>query len=155
MNQSATFWQALKHRLHWPTYLVTIDGDQHGTGRTLLVRESCDFLDFVQQAPLGRIMSISLLLAPTFPEVDIWDAVPVRYVDRVPANANLPFPTPMLTSHAGQLFGGFPIAALRSLPRGEPVRIAEFRPCRLCVAPCTSCTHRKDVDADERQRPHG
>jgi hypothetical protein len=153
MNQSATFWQALKHRVHWPTYMVTIDGDQ-GVGRTLLVKESCDFLGFVQQAPLGRITSVSLLLSPTFPEVDVWEAVPVRYVDRLPPNANLPFPTPMLTSHEGQLFGGFPIAALRSLPRGEPVRIAEFRQYRLCAAPCTTCAHCKDVDADERQRRH-
>jgi len=142
MNQNATFWDALKQRLHWPTYLVTIDHDQEGIGRTYLVRESCNFLDFVHQAPLGRIMSISLLLFPAFPEVDVWEAVPVRYVDKLAPSGDLPFPTPLLTSHAGQLFGGFPIAALRHLPRGEPQRVAEFRPYRACADACTRCAPR-------------
>lgn len=152
MNPNATFWQAMKQRLHWPTYLVTIDGDQPGADRTFLIRESCDFLDFVQQAPLGRIMSLSLLLFPSFPEVDVWEAVPVRFVDRLPPTLNVPFPTPVLTSHAGQLFGGFPIAALRSLPCGEPVRIAEFKPYRACAAGCARCSPSKDVDADGSRR---
>jgi len=154
MNQNATFWDALKQRLHWPTYMVTIDGVQQGVSRTFLVRESCDFLNFVQQAPLGQIMAINLLLFPAFPEVDVWEAVPVRYVDRLPPNANVPFPTPMLTSHAGQLFGGFPIAALRSLPRAEPVRIAEFRQHRLCAARCSHCAQSEGLDANERKKRH-
>ena len=152
MNQSATFWDTLKQRLHWPTYMVTIDGDQKGVSRTFLVRESCNFLDFVQQAPLGRIMSLSLLLFPAFPEVDAWEAIPVRYVDRLPPSGNLPFPTAMLTSHAGQLFGGFPIAALGGLPHGEPVRVAEFSPYRACAATCTRCSSDVGIDPDERPR---
>jgi hypothetical protein len=145
MNQKVTmFGRALALGLCWPTYLVTIDGGGQQATRMFLVRESCDFLDFLRQAPLGRIISVSLLISPNCPEVDAWEAIPVRYVDMLPPSGDLIFPTPMLTSYDGQLFGGIPIAALPSLPRVEPVRIAEFR------RPSVSATSGKtfaDLDA--------
>ena len=134
------------------TYMVTIDGGPQSMGRTFLVKESCDFLAFVVQAPLGRIASVSLLMAPALPGVDVWEAIPVRYVDMLPPCARLPVRTPMLTSHDGRLFAGFPMAALRCRPEGAPVRVAEFRRLRICAASCTGYSQRKALDAAERQK---
>lgn len=118
------------------------------------MKESCDFLAFVLQAPLGRIVSVSLLMAPALPGVDIWEAIPVRYVDMLPPCASLPVRTPMLTSHDGRLFAGFPMAALRCRPEGAPVRLAEFRRLRICAASCTGYSQRKALDAAGRQVHH-
>ncbi len=154
MNQNARASRGTQVEGCRATYMVTIDGGLEGIGRTFLVSESCDFLAFVLQAPLGRIVSVSLLMAPALPGVDIWEAIPIRYVDMLLPCASLPVSTPMLTSHDGRVFGGFPLTALRWPPESAPVRLAEFRRLHICATSCTGYSQRKALDAAERQEHH-
>jgi hypothetical protein len=108
MDAGSTVWTSMEIALHWPWFIATVRRDDDEPRRTFALGRATDLLLIAEQAPLGRLVSLQLLLPP-LTACGVWRTVPLVRIERChePSGAA---PYPVVTTPDGMVYGGVPIA---------------------------------------------
>ncbi len=107
-----TTWRAVEVELNTPWYMATVRDLGDDVERTFLLSGGADLLLFASQAPFGPLVSLRLVLSPSWSPSGDWAFVNIRSVDMPTCPPDGAASDAVVTSSEGTRYGGYPITPL-------------------------------------------
>lgn len=117
LEGNSTLWTSIEVALHWPWYVATVQAPNEHVRRTFALGTNDDLLLFAEQAPLGPLVALQLVLPPNDKRTDSWQLIPIVAVERY-AEAVGVAPLAVVTSTDGKRYGGVPLAQMEAPKAG-------------------------------------
>jgi hypothetical protein len=113
LEGSSTLWTSIEIALHWPWYIATVQGPNEPVRRTFALGTNDDLLLFAQQAPMGPLVALQLVLPPDDKRANAWQLIPIVAVERYSEAVGVS-PLAVVTSTDGTTYGGVPLARMNA-----------------------------------------
>lgn len=120
----STNWHSVEVFLRHSWFMATIEDAADEGRRTFFISSPFDLVEIALKGAGGRLVGVSLVIAPVEFEDSHWKTVRIKRVGQVVALADEP-PEVVLTDDNGNHYMGFPLALI-STPDREVVELARF-----------------------------
>ena len=110
LDAKSTTRRAVEIELQTPWFLATVFDSNEDIERTFILSGCDDVLLFAEQAPLGKLIGLTLVQSPAWSATQGWALLPIRRVDRVARPAGDIDRTAVVVDAEGVRHGGFPVS---------------------------------------------
>lgn len=117
LEGSSTLWTSIEVAMHWPWYIATVQAPNEPVRRTFALGSNDDLLLFAQQAPMGPLVALQLVLPPDDARSNGWQLIPIVAVECY-AEAVGVSPLAVVTSTDGARYGGVPLTRMEAPKAG-------------------------------------
>ena len=114
-SDQLTMWTAVELGDPTPWFIATVMDPNEQVERRFLLARSDDVIQFADQAPLGKLIALQLVLSPSWSPSGDWAMISIRRVARK-RHRNKEFESVVVTGSDGVHYGGYPVERMKGDP---------------------------------------